>query len=171
VDVVDPPQRQNRGVLHRSLGNWSVAVRTKLWFECGKGFVMWRRWISGLAVFGMLLHVAVVVRHHQMTGAPKSAVAAIAEQAAAEGHPILVVEGMVICQTDQGNSGGGPAKSKPQCPLCTLATASITLVSSEWALPFAPPIARTGQTSQSDQRIEVIRRLRPPSRAPPAQIV
>lgn len=131
---------------------------------------MWRRWISVLAVMGMLLHAAIVVRHHQMMASPLSAVAAIAEQAAAEGHPILVVDGMVICQTDRGDSGPGHGKHKPPCPLCTIASSSVTLVSVDWLPPYFSPAVRTGQLSLSDQRSEVIRRLRPPSRAPPAQI-
>jgi hypothetical protein len=138
---------------------------------------MWRRWISGLAMMGMLLHVAVFVRHHQMMAGPQSAVAAmstvaaIAEQAAAEGNPILVVDGMVICHSDQGGTGKGQTKHKPPCELCNLSATGLMLVAGGWVDPFIPPSARTGQTAQTDQRVEVIRRLRPPSRAPPAHIV
>ena len=133
---------------------------------------MWRSWISGLAVLGMLLHVAVSVRHHQMMGGSSGAVSALATDAGVTAKPILVIDGMVICHTGSGGSDeGGPAKHKPHCPLCNIATASTALVSGEWVPPYVPVAARIGQISERDQRIDVIRRLRPPSRAPPVQIV
>ncbi len=133
---------------------------------------MWRRWISGLAVLGMLLHAAVVVRHHQMMATPQSAITTLAAQAAAVGSPILVVDGMVICQSGHnGSDKGGQTGHKPPCPLCNIATQTAALGCVDWVAPSLPPTARTGQTAWCDQRQDVVRRLRPPSRAPPVEIV
>jgi hypothetical protein len=144
---------------------------------------MSRQWISVLAVLGMLLHAAVTVRHHSMMIGVTlaSGAAAIEQQIDGEAKSALAMvfgSGAVICHSDSkssprghGDQESGGQKSGPVCQLCLTAAAAQAVVPLDQAIDVAISTLSTGFFANSDQRVETIRKLRPPSRAPPPSLV
>jgi hypothetical protein len=126
-----------------------------------------RRWISFLAVLGVLLHAGAVVRHHiVMLGLPASP---SAEQT-------LLADLQVICHGtgDQPALAGGdapsgrtPADIKRNCPLCAglagpfALTAPLPTVAVRLTATQAPVSALAAVLD------ELPRTLHPPTRGPP----
>lgn len=124
--------------------------------------MVWRRWIGILAVVGVLAHAAAVVRHHgSMLGdVLNPAVAALAADLS------------TICHFDPEDAGIGTTSPShngaKHCPLCSgLASAFALPPPSGWQIP-EPPAAAGVYLVRPDQRVEQLKRIRPPGRGPPA---
>jgi hypothetical protein len=142
---------------------------------------MWRGSISALAVLGMLLHAALVVRHHDImtrTGFAQSMTLATssvdaADQDARAALTALVGNGAIICQSDSAATqpGDGQHKVGTHCPLCVASVASPAIIPGDVWTAIVFSTERAGQIVERDQRFDVVRKLRPPSRAPPSSLV
>lgn len=144
---------------------------------------MLRRVIGVLALFGMLVHVGLVVRHHGLMTAgalaaaasPATASAATLATGGLDGDAPLVRPGIVICHTGLDGSPaadlpGTPGKTgKTHCPLCVTATMA-GLASEMPALTTPEPPRPLAHALFRDQRYDTQRKLRPPARAPPLEI-
>lgn len=127
-----------------------------------------RRVIAVLALLGVLLHSAAVVRHHALMTARLSEAALVA----------MLSELGVICHTEtaqdnQSGTAAGDGRSAPgnagqSCPICS-GLASLFLISP----PAGPIVALSlplgaAYDPEPDQRITQFKRIRPPGRGPPS---
>ena len=125
---------------------------------------MLRKWLSALALVGVLMHAAVVVRHH---GQMLSMQMAAADQAASVLGELSATDAAnVLCKASQHKSG----EKSGNCPCCLGASGDTALLPALAAVNFLQADRRIGQIVERDQRVDVIRKLRPPSRAPPVLI-
>lgn len=121
-----------------------------------------RRWIGILAVMGVLLHSAALVRHHGMmlpAGSLEPAVAALEADLA------------TICHFSLDGTGSSGKTSQPvagkNCPLCSgLASLFALPPPLQWLLP-EPAVASFDYQLWLDQRVAQLKRIRPPGRGPP----
>jgi len=129
-----------------------------------------RRWVSLIAVAGMLLHAATIARHHVIqfnhVFAAQAASAAEARRTAGICHEESPAQEDGKAQGQSGKSPGGAAKP---CPIC-LGLASAHAVSAS-----EPPVLRVPQAVISlafafhDRQAAPPARLRfPPNRGPPS---
>lgn len=127
-----------------------------------------RRIVTAMAVLGVLLHSALLVRH-AMTVVSKGWVAASAVVAAANDMAQLEADLTVICHAPSGaeaSPNGVPAKSG-ECPMCTGLCSAVALTAPEfWVVALSLPTSQTFNRPL-DQRVEHHKRIRPPGRGPP----
>lgn len=122
-----------------------------------------RRWLSVLAIVGVLLHAGALVRHHvYMAGG-----AAAANSSASAAVDALLADLTFICHAGGDTPDGGtPPSAKPSCPVCSGLASLIAL---------APPDNELlhrfeGQgikVAAGHERLSTPVRLRPHSRGPP----
>jgi hypothetical protein len=121
----------------------------------------WRRWIGILGVLSLVLHASAVLRHHavMLADALVPAVTALSADLSAICH---------FDPDDASSSKAHPAGAGKRCPICSG-------MASAFALP--PPfgslvperVAVGGRyVIWLDQRVEQLKRIRPPGRGPPA---
>lgn len=130
---------------------------------------MWRRWVSLVAVFGMLLHGAAVARHIVIiAGTPQP----LDRNVVFAGQ--LDADLGSICHS--GLTGGSPehdnqrpADPARHCPVCTgLVSAALLEPPSGIVVPASIAIGVGARTFRhADQCVTVLRRIRPESRGPP----
>lgn len=124
-----------------------------------------KKWLSVLAVIGVLMHAVAVVRHHIVmanAGARPAAVAALLAD---------LSDATLICHSNAGapaqQPGDTPADSKPLCPLCSGFMPSAALAAVD-QLPLHR--VRTGgvRLAASDAVLSISRTIEAHSRGPPA---
>lgn len=128
-----------------------------------------RRFVSLLAVLGVLLHAAALVRHNAISLASwQSASASTADTAV-----VIAFDGeqTPICHTGAGAaslpSGAPGGSDKSSCPICTGLSAAVALSPPIHALVGAVVSARVVFSPVADQCEELLKRIRPPGRGPP----
>ena len=126
-----------------------------------------RRWISFLAVLGVLLHAGAVVRHHVVmlgTPGPTGAEQALLANLQAICHGAGGQENRAA--TD-GPSNQTPADVNKRCPLCAGVVGLFALLTPEPAL--AVRLAAASRIFAGDTAVQVVlpRTLYPPTRGPP----
>lgn len=133
----------------------------------GRGVLMPRRWISILALVGMLLHSAFAVRHHDMMTSMQ--IAAADRASSVLGELTRTEAAGVLCKTPRAESvAGHPDGSRaPHCPCCITASADTAVLVDGQLAAIVLPAVKASHVAERDQRFDVIRKLRPPSRAPP----
>lgn len=145
---------------------------------------MRRRFVSLLAILGLLVHVAAWAHHAAMRGVAMPAAGSIAtSHNDASNAPSLEAQFaralLVICHAAgsddpakslDGSKAPAGGKLKP-CPLCSLAQIAQALPPVTFDAVIAP-VGISAATSflHADQRREYQRKIRPPSRAPPASL-
>ena len=129
----------------------------------------WRRWLGLLAVVGVLLHAGAIVRHNAvMLAAASRTTAANTAVASLDADLRLICSAGAHLAEALLPDGKDPTGNPQTCPICAgLASAhALTAVAlPALAIPYGDHAVATAST---DERISVQRRLRPPSRAPPA---
>ncbi len=116
-----------------------------------------RRYIALLAIVGLLVQAAAVVRHHLVMLAGALAVAGPVENASSTGSPLST---NVICHAAadaSGKSGSGsrpadPPKGKGGCPICSGLASSVLLTA-----PAVTPLALYEPSETSG--VQVLARL------------
>lgn len=121
-----------------------------------------RRWISLLAILSVLLHAAVVARHHHAVFA-----AALADHISAH---LTVVCGEIIPDNAAPGDFPAPNKSTHKCPICMGAVPAVAVADAVVPVIYAPPPGGLKVSFSSDREgCKAVTAL-PPSRAPPVVI-
>lgn len=123
----------------------------------------WRRWVGIVAVVGLLLHAAAVVRHHalMLANSLDPAVAALSTDL----EQICHFNGDA---TERGHDKRPSASGN--CPICTGIAAAFALPPpAEWQ-QREPIVVVERYQIRPDQRVDQLKRIRPPGRGPPEVI-
>jgi hypothetical protein len=123
------------------------------------------RWVSLLALFGVLLHAGLVVRHNH------TVLAAALQQDLPFAYGIIC-QAPVSGQSDnQPSEQSSPPKTISYCPICLGAVSGASLTGPV-ALEVAPPApcALPPKIAAATAVAPQFRAVLPPSRAPPATV-
>jgi hypothetical protein len=123
-------------------------------------------WIGLVAILGVLLHAAAVVRHHAVTSGPPSAEQALlADVANAICHGTLGA-----AELQRADLPDVPVQHRnADCPICLgMAVAFLPAAPQDIALPLAA--AGRALWPSSDQVIRKLARLHPFARGPPVAV-
>lgn len=133
--------------------------------------------IGLLAVFGVMLNAALIVRHHaammQMALAPSTTAAKASETLDPSVPEIaaLAADLQVRCQTSGAEDEGGTGRTgngMSTCPLCMGLSQTVAVLTPADVIGLALPTRGIRfALPRRDDRVEVQRRIRPPGRAPP----
>lgn len=139
-----------------------------------------RAMIGVLAVLGVLLNAALIVRHHAImvqtalastTQAVQSANDAGALDVGIPGMAALAADLQVLCHSAVADEKAGDGKSgngMSTCPLCMgLSHTAAVLTPADAAGLLLPKRGIRFALPRRDDCVEVQRRIRPPGRAPP----
>ena len=124
-----------------------------------------RRWISIVAVMGVLLHAGFLVRH------------SLAMADATRHYGAILADLASLCRADSAGERV-PASDLPSlpppsdttgCPVCAGLVAAFALPAPQpAALPAAPAVAATQRFSVAVAAVRPLRTTHPPARGPPA---
>jgi hypothetical protein len=124
-----------------------------------------RKWLSVLAVIGVLMHAAAIVRHHAVMANAGSQPSAVSALLADLSDANLICHSNGAAPVDQ--PGNVPADNKPVCPLCSGLAPSAALAAADQVLAHC---VRAGgvRLAASDAVLSISRTIEAHSRGPPA---
>lgn len=120
-----------------------------------------KRWLSVLAIAGILLHATALVKHAVTMAASGNGTPAISA---------LLADATIICHSSSASSGtklpGQKQPAKSSCPLCS-GLAPLAALEAVHQVPVYCPQQRGLRLAAADVELVIYASIRPNSRGPP----
>lgn len=130
-----------------------------------------RRWVTALAILGVLLHAAMLVRHG-VTRIGQEQQALTLSEAGPPGN----LDFSLICHSPKADSAslgkllpqGAPPAGNKDCPICSGLCAAAVMPAPLITMSLVLRLDFQHRWPPRDLRVETLKQVRPPGRGPPA---